>query len=78
MPENLIARITINPEVCHGKPTIRSLRYPVENILELLAGGMTVEEILADYPDLQKEDLFACFEFAAKIAHVKSIFKVAS
>ena len=45
---DLIARITIDPEICHGKPCIRGLRYPVETILELLSAGMTHEEILAD------------------------------
>lgn len=50
--ENLINRITIDAEICHGKPTIRGLRYPVENTLELLASGMTIEELLIDYPDL--------------------------
>ena len=46
-------RITIDPEICHGKPTIRGLRYPVEMILELLSSGMTPDEILADYADLE-------------------------
>jgi uncharacterized protein (DUF433 family) len=55
-----ISRITINPDICHGKPTIRGLRYPVENMLELLASGMTSDEILADYPDLVYEDVLAC------------------
>jgi uncharacterized protein (DUF433 family) len=45
---NLSERITINPDICHGKPTIRGLRYPVETILELLSSGMTIEDILAD------------------------------
>lgn len=61
--ENLINRITIDPEVCHGKPTIRGLRYPVENMLELLASGMTIAELLEDYPDLQREDFLACLQF---------------
>jgi uncharacterized protein (DUF433 family) len=60
-------RITINPDICHGKPTIRGMRYPVENMLELLASGMTLEQILSDYEDLEKEDLLACLEFAAKL-----------
>jgi len=61
--ETLINRITLDPEVCHGKPTIRGLRYPVENMLELLASGMTIEELLKDYPDLEKEDFLACIEY---------------
>jgi uncharacterized protein (DUF433 family) len=76
--ENLLNRITINPEICHGKPTIRGLRYPVENMLELLASGMTIEELLGDYPDLEHEDFLACLDYASKLAHVKSIHKIAS
>lgn len=52
----LLQRITIDPTVCHGKPCIRGLRYPVERIVELLSSGMTTEEIRADYPDLERED----------------------
>ena len=71
--KNLINRITINTEVCHGKPIIRNLRYPVENILELLASGMTIKEILEDYEDLEADDTYACLGFVAKIIKVKSI-----
>jgi uncharacterized protein (DUF433 family) len=71
--KNLINRIKINPEICHGKPIIRNLRYPVENILELLASGMTTNEILEDYEDLEADDIYACLEFEAKISKVKSI-----
>ena len=60
--ENLLSRITINPDICHGKTTIRGLRYPVENMLELLASGMTLEELLEDYPDLEREDFLACIQ----------------
>ena len=76
--ENLLNRITIDPDICHGKPTIRGLRYPVENMLELLASGMTIDELLNDYPDLEREDFLACIEYASKLAHVKSIHKTAS
>ena len=69
--KNYISRITIIPTICHGKPTIRGLRYPVENMLELLAGGMTFEEILDDYPDLEKEDLLACLEYAVKVTQTE-------
>lgn len=75
---SLISRITINQEICHGKPTIRGLRYPVENILELLASGMSIEELLEDYPDLEREDFLACIEYASKLVHVKSIHRIAS
>ena len=75
---NHIDRISMNPDICHGKPVIRGLRYPVENMLELLASGMTIDEILDDYEDLEKEDLLACLEYAAKLAQVKSFHKIAS
>jgi uncharacterized protein (DUF433 family) len=70
---NLLERITINPEICHGKPTIRGLRYPVETILELLSSGMTIEEILADYEDLEREDILAVLAFAAGLSQVKRL-----
>ena len=62
----LTDRITINPEICHGKPTIRGLRYPVETILELLSSGMTIEEILEDYEDLEREDIYTVLNYAAQ------------
>lgn len=58
-------RITTDPAVCHGKPTVRGLRYPVESLLELLASGMTIDEILDDYVDLERDDLLAALEFGA-------------
>ena len=70
---NLLDRITIDPAVCHGKPTIRGLRYPVEVILELLSAGMTIDDILADYADLEREDIFAVLAFAARLAQVKRL-----
>lgn len=66
-------RITIDPAICHGKPCIRGLRYPVENVLEWLAGGMTIEEILTDYEDLEREDILAVLAYAARLAHVKRL-----
>ena len=78
MQEELLNRITINPNICHGKPTIRGLRYPVDNMLELLASGMTIEELLEDYPDLEKEDFLACLQYAAKLTQIKSIYRIAS
>jgi len=78
MSHSLITRITIDPMVCHGKPTIRGLRYPVDSILELLASGMTTEELLTDYPDLEKEDFLACIAYAAKLTQIKSIYRTAS
>jgi uncharacterized protein (DUF433 family) len=58
-------RITTHPAICHGQPTVRGLRYPVENLLELLASGMSIEEIIEDYPDLERDDLLAALAFGA-------------
>jgi uncharacterized protein (DUF433 family) len=73
---NLLDRITIDLEIAHGKPTIRGLRYPVETILELLSSGMTVDEILADYEDLERDDILAALAFAARLTQVKSVQSV--
>ena len=70
---NQIERITIDAEICHGKPTIRGLRYPVEMILELLSSGMTTDEILADYEDLEREDILAALSFAIRLSQIKRI-----
>ena len=75
---NLADRITIDPEICHGKPTIRGLRYPVETILELLSSGMSNEEILADYEDLEPEDILAALDFARRLSQVKRIEPVSA
>ena len=56
-------RITSDPTICHGKPCIRGLRYPVESVPEWLAGGMTIEEVLSDYPDLEREDILAALAY---------------
>lgn len=61
-------RITIDPTVCHGSPVVRGLRYPVQTLLELLAAGMTVDDVLTDYPDLERDDLLAALEFGALTA----------
>jgi len=58
-------RITTDPEICHGQPVVRGLRYPVQMLLELLSSGMTFEEILDDYEDLERDDLLAALEFGA-------------
>jgi len=64
--ENLIERITVNSDICHGKPTIRNMRYPVEFVLDLLSSGMTNDEIKEDYPAIEDDDIKACFAFAFK------------
>ena len=75
---NINQRITIDPQICHGKPCIRGLRYPVTTILELLASGMSQQEILADYPDLEEEDIRACLQYAAKLSNVKTSTRVSA
>ena len=69
----LLSRITRDPDICHGKPVIRGLRYPVSTLLELLASGMTPEEILQDYPDLEMDDLRAALLYAARLSEVKHV-----
>lgn len=71
--EDQLTRITINPEVCHGKPTIRGLRYPVEMVLDLLSAGMSTADILADYPDLEAADITAVLQYAAHLARVQRV-----
>jgi uncharacterized protein (DUF433 family) len=75
---NPVERITTDPDICHGKPCIRGLRYPVEMILELLSSGMTTEEILADYEDLEREDILAALSFAARLSQIKRLEPVSA
>ena len=70
--EALLSRITIDPEICHGKPAIRHLRYPVESMLEYLAAGDSFEDLLEEFPDLERDDLRACLDFAARSLKLKS------
>ena len=69
--DKLLERITINPEICHGKPCIRGLRYPVETILELLSSGMSKSEILEDYEDLEMDDILAVLAYATRLSQTK-------
>ena len=71
-------RITLDPQICHGKPTIRGLRYTVESILELLSSGMTIEEILADYEDLEREDILAALDYARRLSQINRIEPVSA
>jgi len=70
---NPLERITVDPNICHGKPTVRGLRYPVEMILELLSSGMSIEQVLADYEDLEREDLLAVLAYAARLSRIKRV-----
>jgi uncharacterized protein (DUF433 family) len=71
--EDQLSRITINPEVCHGRPTIRGLRYPVEMVLDLLSAGMNTDDILTDYPDLEPADITAVLQYAAQLARIQRV-----
>jgi len=70
-PNILLNRITLDPAICHGKPCVRGLRYPVEVLLELLSSGMTFEDILADYEDLERDDLLAVLAYATRLSQFK-------
>ena len=70
---SLLARITVDPSVCHGKPVIRGLRYPVESMLDYLAAGDSIDDLLAEFPDLEREDLLACLQFAATAIKLKTL-----
>jgi len=76
MESDLIRRITLNPEICNGKPTIRNTRYTVDLILDLLSAGMNEDEIIDDYPAIEKDDIKACLVFASRLSKVKSISKI--
>ena len=62
----LTDRITVNPKQCGGRPCIRGMRIRVTDVLELLAAGLTTEQILAEHPDLESEDIRACLRFASE------------
>ncbi len=57
-------RISIDPKVCHGRACVRGTRIPVHQIVHMLANGDTIEELLADYPSLEREDILACLDYA--------------
>ena len=65
--EDLIKRITIDSNICNGKPIIRGMRITVSTILEYLASGESVENILSSYPILEPEDIKACLEYAKRV-----------
>jgi uncharacterized protein (DUF433 family) len=75
--KNYLSRITINPAICHGKPCIRGMRWPVDVILDLLSSGMSLDDILQDHPELEREDIIASLQFAKLLASGKSLSEVA-
>jgi uncharacterized protein (DUF433 family) len=74
--DDLLTRITVDPALCHGKPCLRGLRYPVELILDLLSADMTPEDILTDYPDLERDDIRAALAYAAQLSRVQRLIIV--
>ncbi len=75
--DELKNRITVHPDICHGKPCIRGMRWPVEVIIDLLGSGMSTEDILKDHPELEKEDILASLKFAKLYFTGQSIKDVA-
>ncbi len=74
--DELLKRITVNPKVMVGKPTIRGLRITVEQILKSLAEGITYEELIKDYPELEIEDIKSALLYASKIINEEQIFEL--
>lgn len=74
---NQINRITLDKDICHGKPCIRGMRWPVEVIIDMLGSGMTIDEIIEDHPELEKEDILASLNFAKLYLSGRSINEVA-
>ena len=76
MDRQLLQRITLNPDVCQGKPSIRNTRYTFDLILDLLSVGMTEIEIIEDYPALESKDIKACLAFASQLSKVKTVQRI--
>ena len=74
--EKLLSRITLNPRVMVGKPTIRGLRISVEHILKALANGVNVDEMLEDYPELELDDIKAALTYAAMLVDEERVFQI--
>jgi len=74
--KELLERITINPKVMVGKPTVRGLRITVEQILKALAGGITTAELIEEYPELEPEDIQAVLLYAAELVSEEQVFEI--
>ncbi|HBE16638.1 MAG TPA: hypothetical protein DEG17_02570 [Cyanobacteria bacterium UBA11149] len=72
--DNLLSRISIDPNICFGKPCIRGHRIWVSLILDYLAGGETIDEILAAYPSIEREDILACIAYGAEVTNQRTSF----
>jgi len=77
MERSKLDRITIDPAICHGKPCIRGMRWPVEVIIDMLGAGMTVDAIIAEHPELEKEDIQASLNYAKLMVSGHSLRDVA-
>ncbi|MFZ4441326.1 MAG: DUF433 domain-containing protein [Syntrophales bacterium] len=75
---NIMDRITVNSDVMVGKPTIRGMRITVEQLLKALANGVTTDEILDDYPELEKEDIRAALLYASQLVDEERVYAVGS
>jgi len=73
---NLLERITIDTEICHGKACIRHMRWPVEVVIDLIASGMSFDEIVEDHPELEKDDILASLAYAKITLSGKSLLEV--
>lgn len=74
--ENLLSRITINPKIMLGKPIIRGMRITVEQILRALSAGVTEQELIEEYPELEKADFQAVFAYATKLIEEEQVFPI--
>jgi uncharacterized protein (DUF433 family) len=74
--KNLISRITFNPDIMVGKPTLRNMRITVEQVINSLAAGIPEEELLEEYPELEKDDIRAALQYAAEVISKEEIFKI--
>jgi len=73
----LLDRITLDPEICHGKPCVRHMRWPVEVVLDLVSSGMSSDDIVADHPELEREDITACLQYARLLVSGEAARRVA-
>jgi len=72
-----LERITIDPEICHGKPCVRGMRWPVEVIIDMLGAGMSFDEIVEDHPELEHADILACLNYAKLLVSGRSLREAA-
>jgi len=75
---NYLERITINPDICFGKPCVRGMRWPVGVILDLLGSGMSFLEIIEDHLELETEDILAALQYAKLTSSGKSLYELVS